>query len=91
VHLLLEHLRIFQPSRRRNVQQFLVRNAAPDEERQPRCELDVADAIRRAGSDARGITLDAEQELRADEQSLDRPLDAEIEAALLGPSASIGL
>ena len=47
-HLLLEHRRVLQPALLGQVEQLLVRNAAPQEERQPRRELDVADAVRAA-------------------------------------------
>ena len=46
-HLLLEHGRIAQRSAHRRVQQLVVRNAAPQEERQPRREVEIAEAIRR--------------------------------------------
>ena len=51
--LLFEHGRILQLAGRRDRQQLIVGNAAPDEERQPRRELEIADAI---GS-RRGATL----------------------------------
>ena len=47
-HLPLEHGRILQLARARQRQQLVVRDAAPEEERQARRELDIADAIRRA-------------------------------------------
>ena len=45
-HLPLEHRRILQLALRRQRQQFVVRDAAPQEERQPRRQLEVADRIR---------------------------------------------
>ncbi len=59
-----------------SVEQFVVGNAAPQEERQPRGQLEVADAIGRARRDARRILLDAEQELAADQHRAQRRLDA---------------
>ena len=40
-HLLLEHRRLLQLAPRRRVEQLVVRNAAPQEERQPRRQLEV--------------------------------------------------
>ena len=60
-------------------EQLVVGDAAPEEERQARCELDVADG-ERAGF-AR-LALDAIQELRAHEQALERELNPGVEAAL---------
>ncbi len=65
----------------RQAQQLLVRDAVPQEERQSRCELEVADAIWRVCRDAGGIGFDAQQELRADEQTLQRLIDPFVEAA----------
>ena len=48
-----------------SVEQFVVRNAAPEEERQPRRELEIADAIGGVRRDAGRVLFDAEQELRA--------------------------
>ena len=63
-----------------SVEQLVVGNAAPQEERQARRELEVADAVRPRRRGAGRIALDAEQELRADEQPLERQLDARVEA-----------
>jgi hypothetical protein len=38
-----EHVRVVQPAVERRCQQIFVRDAAPEEEREPRRELDVAD------------------------------------------------
>ena len=59
-------------ARARQGEQLVVRNAAPEEERQPRRQLEVADRDRRCPARAGGIELDAEQELRADEDRLKR-------------------
>ena len=52
-HLLLEHRRLVQLALRGEVEQLVVGNAAPEEERQPRRQLEIADAVHRAGRDAR--------------------------------------
>ena len=43
----VEHARLTQPAARREIEQLVVRDAAPQEERQPRRELEIADAIGR--------------------------------------------
>ena len=64
-----------------HVEQLVVRNAAPEEERQAGRQLQVADPVALAGRDALRIALDAEQELGADQQPPQRHLDAGVEAA----------
>jgi hypothetical protein len=58
-------------SARCEIEKLVVRNAAPQKERQPRGQLQIGEPIR-VGSGTRGIELDAEQELGADEQPFDR-------------------
>src|SRR5690606_36155437 len=82
-NLRLELRRLGQPTLGRGVEQLVVGNAGPQEERQPRGELEVAYLIRRARRDALGVTLDAEQELRRDEQALQREPNAVVEALAL--------
>ena len=48
-NLLIEDRRIAEPRLLRQLQQFLVGNAAPQEKRQPRRELDIADPVRPVG------------------------------------------
>ena len=60
----------------------LVWNAAPQEERKPRGELEIADAIRRAWLDAGRVTLESKQELRTREQPSEPELDAGLEPAV---------
>ncbi len=67
--LLIEHLRIAQPSFGRNVEQFIVGNAAPQEERQTRRKIDVADAIRLTGGDRRWFFLGAIDEAWRDQHA----------------------
>ncbi len=68
-----------QPALLRDAQQVIVRNAAPEEERQPRGELDIADAMDRTCGDTGGIPFSAEHELRARQYGAQRRLDALLE------------
>ena len=81
-HLGLEHRRLLQRSRDRRVEQLLVGDAPPEEEREPRRELEVAHRIGDARLDPRRRVLDAEHELGIGEQELERGLDARLEPAL---------
>ena len=54
LHLLLQRRRVAQPALGRQVEQLVVRNAAPQEEREARGELDVADAIDAPAGNAAG-------------------------------------
>ena len=80
------HLRVRAPPARAAVpatatfEQLVVGNAAPEEERQARRQLEVADADTTVAGGAGRLALDAEQELRADQQPLERALDAGVEA-----------
>ena len=49
LHLLLQHRRVAERLLHGKRQQLVVRNAAPQEERQPRRQIEIADAIRRIG------------------------------------------
>ena len=70
-HLLLQHRRVVQLAlRSARSQQLVVGNAAPQEERQPRRQLQVADAMNRSRRRARRIVFSAEDEFR------DRPASA---------------
>lgn len=62
------------------VEEGIVGDAAPEEEREARGEFDVADAVGGAGSEASGIGLDAEEELRADENGAEGVFDAGFDA-----------
>src|SRR5206468_3328889 len=79
-HLAVEDLRLPELALRRQVQKLVVGNAAPQKERQPRGQLDVADRIRDASRDVARIALDAEQEGWADEQTLQADFNATLEA-----------
>ena len=65
-----------------SVDQLIVRDAAPQEERQPRCELEVADAIRRPGGHADGSRSAAKDELRIGQNAAKPELDAGLEGSL---------
>ncbi len=71
---------VLQSSARRGVEQLVVRDAAPEEERQPRGELEIGQPVRGTSGDARGIALGAEEEVGIDQNPLERELDAGIEA-----------
>ena len=78
----------FSWPRAADVQQFVVGDAAPQKKREARGELEVADAegepsriCRPALSGVERVALDPEQKLRADQQPLERALDAEVEPA----------
>ena len=49
--LLLELLRAAELAANRRVEQFIVGDAAPQEERQPGCQLEIADSVGAAGGD----------------------------------------
>ncbi len=54
-HLLFEDGRLLQPALRRKRDELVVGNAAPEKERQPRRQLEVADAVCRAGYGTCGV------------------------------------
>src|SRR6185503_11363908 len=79
-HLLLEHGGLAQAIAARELEQLVVRDAAPKEEREPRRELVVVEriaALRRSGR----VALEAEHELRARQDSLQPGLDTLLETA----------
>ena len=90
-HLLLEHRGVLEAPVHRGIEQLVVGNAAPQEERQPRRQLEIVDAIgaglarcpRSLGGG--GLALDAEQERRARQHRAQRHLDAVLEAAVGAP------
>ena len=84
-HLGPQHVGVAQAARRRHVDQLVVGQAAPQEERQARGQLEAADGIRGAGVHPRRIALDAEQELGARQQGPQGGLDAGLEPALGNP------
>src|ERR1051326_1595036 len=64
------------------IDEFVVWNAAPEEERQPGSEGEIAEPVTGIGCDARGILLYAKEELGADQHCTQGHFDAGIEAAL---------
>ena len=89
-HLPVDLVRVVQPPLRGQRNQLLVGRAAPEEERQPRGQVDVPDAVRRTGHGIRGVVLDAEQELGRYQQGLERPADPFLEAAALPVAVVVG-
>ena len=75
--------------RARQRQQSLVRDAAPQEERQSRRQLEIADAVHGARRRRRRVALDAEEELGIREDALQRHPDAAVEVAALLPPAVV--
>src|SRR6185436_4349380 len=61
--LLLEHHGILQTPLRRDAQQLRVRRRAPQEERQTRRQIDIADAIRLTGATRHRLFFNAVDEL----------------------------
>ena len=80
-HLLLQHTGIAELLLTGEVDQLVVRNAAPEEERQTRSQLQVADAIRLTGGHVRWLLFSAHEKLRARQQPPKRQLDAVVERA----------
>ena len=81
-HLLREHGWILQLAARGDVEELVIGDALPEEERQPRGQLQIAQPI---GGPWRGggrLAFDAEQELRQRQQRFQGALDARIEVAL---------
>ena len=68
---------------RRHIEQLIIRDAAPQKERQSGGQLEIADLIDGVRLDARGIALDAEQEVRGHQQSSQCLLNALLEVPLL--------
>ena len=68
-----------------SVEQLVVGDAAPEEEREARRELDVADRVRRSARGAFGLGFDPERERGARQNAAQRELDAGFEAAVRAP------
>src|SRR4051812_41063019 len=88
--LLIEHGRVLQFALFREVQKLIVGDGAPKEEREPRGQVQIANAVDSAGSGARGILFDAEEEIGRDEQRAESLLDSEIKIALFAAAAVEG-
>ena len=85
MHLRLEHSRTLELTAAGQIEQLVVGNAAPKEERQSGGELQIRDRVRRIGRDARWIEPSRKQEFGTDEQPLERPTNPELESALDPP------
>ncbi len=81
--LSFEHLGLAQFAALSQVEQLVVRDAAPEEERQARGELDVGDAVGRVRRDAGRVRFDAEEELRVHQHRAQGHLDPRVEVPLL--------
>ncbi len=79
-NLLIENGRIAELAPGREVQELIVRDAAPQEKGQARRQLEIADAICRAGPHAGWIGFDAKQKLWTHQDALDRCLNTGVEA-----------
>ncbi len=84
-HLRGQHARLAQSAGRGQIQQRLVRDAAPEEERQARGELQVADWLCRTRPGAGRIAFDSIQERRARQNARDAGADAGVEVAAVLP------
>src|SRR5687768_16766313 len=84
-HLALQGCRVAQAALARKLEQLVVRNAAPQEERQARRELEIADAVDAAGRNVRRLFLDAVDEARRDEHAGQRDLNAGLEVPRRAP------
>src|SRR5262249_4729281 len=71
---------VAQPAARGNIEQFVVRDAAPEEKRQARGKIQPAQAIGRAGRRTWRITLDSEEEVGIGEDRFETASDAFIKA-----------
>ena len=69
LHLPIEHRRILQLAVDRQLQQLVVRDRVPEEERQLRRQLEVADRVGLARTQPRGNVLAAIEEERARQQA----------------------
>src|SRR4029079_5978561 len=84
LHLALEYGGLTELPPCGEIEELFVRNAAPQKERQPGRELDIADPMDRAGSDA-AVFLNAKDERRAGENPTQCQLNPGVERALLAP------
>ena len=81
-HFTLEHRRIAKLTLRRQIHQRIVRDAAPEEKRQSRRQLDIGHVLKRARLRGRAVLFDAEHKRRAGKQPAQRHLDAAVEISL---------
>ena len=81
--LSIEHSRLVQRSADRRVEQFVVGDAAPQEKRQARRQLDIRQGVRGAGGGDVRLGLNPEQEIGAHEKPLDPCTNPGVEISLL--------
>jgi hypothetical protein len=74
--------RVLQPPAGGHVEQLLVGHAAPQKERQPRRELEVAEAIGGPRRRVRRVALEANQKVWIGEDSFQPELQARVESAI---------
>ncbi len=84
-HLPVEHRRLVQLVRGGQLQEGVVRQAAPQEEGQPGGQLQVGDVIGPAGLGFGTFAFDAEQEAGVDQHPRDAMLNAALEVTALAP------
>ena len=78
-HLPVQHRRVAQPAALRDVEELVVRNAAPEEERQAGGQIEIGDGVVRIRRDVPRPLLDAVEEARRDQQLPQGPLDPRVE------------
>src|SRR5580658_5014659 len=82
MHLLLQDGRLVKLVLTGEIDQLVVRNTAPKEERQPRSQFQIAYAITLARFQVGGLALLAENEFRIGEDAFESPFDPRIEFAV---------
>ena len=83
--LLREHRRVPQAALPGQREELVVRDAAPQEEGEPRGQRPVVQLVRRGRPDVPRVGLQPEQERRTDQHARQRALDAAVEAAAAAP------
>ncbi len=77
----IQRLRVGEPVLLSQRNELVVGNAAPEEEREARGQLDVADLVVVSGRDVRGRRLESEHEVRTRDRRLQCALDPRFESA----------
>ena len=83
--LLFEHSRLSERALRRRVQELVVGDAAPEEERHARRQIDIADPVCRVRRTTRGLALHAEEKFGTDEEPAKRQLNPAVESRSRAP------
>src|SRR6267378_547757 len=84
-NLLFKNGGIFQFALLGCIEERVIGNAAPQEKRQTRSELNVTDAVYRARSDLRRVAFDAEEEAWTDQYSPKRHFDSGLKTSVFAP------